>query len=142
MKTMGTKMPRGPISPKLINPRAVNSTISCNLGLKLDLQNIAKKIGMNYNPKKFSGLVLRYRQPKAAILLFKNGKSTCLGAKSFAQARDHYELLAKFIKHNNLGTVQHIGLVLRNVVLAAGTGYAVNLHKLYAENIDKIICIL
>lgn len=61
-----------------------NIVASANLGLELDLYKIAYKIkDVEYEPEQFPGAILKFKDPaKASLLLFKNGKVICAGAKS------------------------------------------------------------
>jgi len=59
-----------------------NIVASANLGIGLDLYNIAYKIeDVEYEPEQFPGAILKFKEPKASLLLFKNGKVICAGAR-------------------------------------------------------------
>ncbi len=59
-----------------------NIVSSANLGLELDLFQIAQKIReIEYEPEQFPGAILKFTEPKASLLLFKNGKVVCVGCK-------------------------------------------------------------
>jgi len=56
---------------------------SASLGLELDLFSLAQKIKeIEYEPEQFPGAILKFKEPKASLLLFKNGKVICAGTKS------------------------------------------------------------
>mgnify|MGYP001609376243 CR=1 FL=1 len=56
---------------------------SASLGLELDLFSLAQKIKeIEYEPEQFPGAILKFKEPKASLLLFKNGKVICAGAKN------------------------------------------------------------
>ncbi|MGV8176348.1 MAG: TATA-box-binding protein [Candidatus Bilamarchaeaceae archaeon] len=60
-----------------------NMVASANLGLELDLYSLASKIkGIEYEPEQFPGAILKFKDPKASLLLFKNGKVVCVGCKN------------------------------------------------------------
>ena len=51
--------------------------------MELDLYKIASKItDVEYEPEQFPGAILKFKKPKASLLLFKNGKVICAGAKN------------------------------------------------------------
>ncbi len=55
---------------------------SASLGLELDLYALANKIReIEYEPEQFPGAILKFKDPKASLLLFKNGKVVCVGCK-------------------------------------------------------------
>ena len=60
-----------------------NIVASAELGLELDLYKIASKIrDVEYEPEQFPGAILKFKKPKASLLLFKNGKVICAGARN------------------------------------------------------------
>ena len=64
------------------NPEFVitNMVASASLGLELDLYALANKIReIEYEPEQFPGAILKFKDPKASLLLFKNGKVVCVG---------------------------------------------------------------
>ncbi len=59
-----------------------NMVASASLGLELDLYALANKIPeIEYEPEQFPGAILKFKEPKASLLLFKNGKVVCVGCK-------------------------------------------------------------
>ncbi|PIZ96017.1 TATA-box-binding protein [Candidatus Micrarchaeota archaeon CG_4_10_14_0_2_um_filter_49_7] len=60
-----------------------NIVASSTLGLELDLYNIASSLHeVEYEPEQFPGAILKLKDPKSSLLLFKNGKVICTGTKS------------------------------------------------------------
>ncbi len=74
-----TKPPAG-FKPKFT---IENIVASAALGVELDLYSIAYKLkNVEYEPEQFPGAILKFLDPKASLLLFKNGKVICTGSKS------------------------------------------------------------
>jgi len=76
------------VSPENIQPKfkIENIVASANLGLELDLYAIAQEVrDVEYEPEQFPGAILKLRDPRASLLLFKNGKIICTGCKSEAE---------------------------------------------------------
>ncbi|MCK4319800.1 TATA-box-binding protein [Candidatus Micrarchaeota archaeon] len=68
---------------KKIDYEVTNIVASASLGLELDLFSLADKMkGIEYEPEQFPGAILKFDDPKATLLLFKNGKVVCVGCKS------------------------------------------------------------
>ncbi|PIN84891.1 MAG: TATA-box-binding protein [Candidatus Diapherotrites archaeon CG11_big_fil_rev_8_21_14_0_20_37_9] len=64
----------------------VNIVASANLNTNIDLYNLAITIpSVEYEPEQFPGAILKLKEPKVSMLLFKNGKVICSGASSEAQ---------------------------------------------------------
>lgn len=63
--------------------KIVNLVASANLHATLDLYNLAVTIpNIEYEPEQFPGAILKLKEPKVSMLLFKNGKVICSGASS------------------------------------------------------------
>jgi len=80
-----------------------NIVASANLGVELDLYTIASKIrNIEYEPEQFPGAILKLKDPKASLLLFKNGKVICTGCKNEREVKYALEraikLLASYAK--------------------------------------------
>ncbi len=60
-----------------------NIVAAADLHVTLDLYKIAYKLrDVEYEPDQFPGAILKFDKPKASLLLFKNGKAICAGAKN------------------------------------------------------------
>ncbi|MEM3411781.1 MAG: hypothetical protein QW735_02395 [archaeon] len=91
-----------------INFTIENIVAFANLGVELDLYAIAKEVhGKNvqdveYEPEQFPGAILKLKEPKTALLLFKTGKIICTGAKSEKEIESAmnqtYELIKPYIR--------------------------------------------
>jgi len=80
-----------------------NIVASANLKVELDLFNIAMEVdNVEYEPEQFPGAIMRLKDIGTTLLLFKNGKVICSGAKSEAQIarsiKAAVKLLRRFIK--------------------------------------------
>ncbi|MCJ7720886.1 TATA-box-binding protein, partial [Candidatus Bathyarchaeota archaeon] len=63
--------------------RIENVVATASFNQRFDLNAIVKgNPGVEYNPKRFPGLVFRLKKPKTATLIFSTGKMVCTGAKS------------------------------------------------------------
>ena len=74
--------------PRKINLsfKVENIVASANLMVELDLFNIAMEIdNVEYEPEQFPGAIMRLKEIGTTLLLFKNGKVICSGAKSEKQ---------------------------------------------------------
>jgi transcription initiation factor TFIID TATA-box-binding protein len=64
----------------------VNMVASASLDKTLDLYSLAIGIpNIEYEPEQFPGAILKIKEPKVSMLLFKNGKVICSGANSEKQ---------------------------------------------------------
>jgi transcription initiation factor TFIID TATA-box-binding protein len=77
-----------------------NIVASANLAVELDLYGIAREVdNVEYEPEQFPGAILKLKNPKTSLLLFKNGKLICTGAKSEAEVEKAINTAFTLIKH-------------------------------------------
>ena len=86
--------------PKKINFKIENIVASANLAVELDLYGIAREVdNVEYEPEQFPGAILKLKEPKTSLLLFKNGKLICTGAKSAEEVEAAINKAYDLIKH-------------------------------------------
>ncbi len=85
--------------------RVENIVASADLGVDLDLYSIAKASpDIDYEPEQFPGAICKIHEPKTALLLFKNGKIICTGAKTEADIRRAIDKAIKIIRNYTLAS--------------------------------------
>ena len=68
--------------------RVENIVAKAELNVDLDLYGLAKlSHDVDYEPEQFPGAIFKVHEPKAALLLFKNGKIICTGARTVADIK-------------------------------------------------------
>ncbi len=85
-----------------LNPKfkIENIVASAALGVDLDLYGIAKaSADVDYEPEQFPGAICKIHDPKTALLLFKNGKIICTGAKTEADIKRAIDQVIKIVKN-------------------------------------------
>ncbi len=76
-----------------------NIVASANLNVELDLFNIAMEVdNVEYEPEQFPGAIMRLKDMGTTLLLFKNGKVICSGAKSEKQIEDSLKRAADILQ--------------------------------------------
>ena len=93
------------MAKKLLKPefKVENIVASADLGVDLDLYSIAKASpDVDYEPEQFPGAICKIRDPKSDLLLFKNGKIICTGAKTEADIRRAINQVIKIVKDHTL----------------------------------------
>jgi len=80
----------------------VNLVATANLNMTLDLFKTAMALdNVEYEPEQFPGAILRIQDPKLTLLLFKNGKLICAGAKKEEYLRKGLRIAAKLVRPIN-----------------------------------------
>ena len=65
-----------------------NIVVSADLHAVIDLYALSKEVkAVDYEPEQFPGAIFRIAEPKAVIILFKNGKMICTGANTEVNIR-------------------------------------------------------
>ena len=118
-----------------IVPKIENIVSVVNLCCNLNLKKIAIQIrNAEYNPKRFSAVIIRQKEPKTTALIFSNGKIVCLGAKSESDSKKACRKFAKIIKSLNY-SVKFTDFKIVNIVGSVDVQFPINLnnlfHKLY-----------
>ena len=76
-----------------------NIVASASLGGRIDLESATLSLGKTmYEPEQFPGAILRIQEPKLTLLLFKNGKMICAGAKRETLLKKGLRKAAKLIR--------------------------------------------
>ena len=106
----------------------------CELKTPLDLRKPTHARNAEYNPRKFSAVVMRLREPRCTALVFQSGKLVCTGAKSEAAAKRGARIYAAIIAKIGF-PVQFTGFRLQNVVATVNVGFPIRLEALaFAHN--------
>lgn len=75
-----------------------NIVVSADLHAVIDLYALSKEVkAVDYEPEQFPGAIFRIAEPKAVIILFKNGKMICTGTNTEANIRRVLEYASKII---------------------------------------------
>ncbi|MGC8688191.1 MAG: TATA box-binding protein [Candidatus Micrarchaeia archaeon] len=83
---------------KVPSVKIQNIVVSADLHAIIDLFNLSQDIKeVDYEPEQFPGAIFRVSNPKAVLILFKNGKMICTGASTEADIKRVLEYAAKVI---------------------------------------------
>ena len=100
--------------------RIENVVASATLNQRFDLNAIVKSNpGVEYNPKRFPGLVFRLKKPKTASLIFSTGKMVCTGAKSEKLAKLAVKKVIKELKNSGIIITGKPEIKVVNIVASA-----------------------
>ncbi len=79
--------------------RVENIVASADLQVDLDLYGLAKiSHDIDYEPEQFPGAIYKVHEPKAALLLFKNGKIICTGTRTTNDVKRAIDQAVELIK--------------------------------------------
>ncbi len=117
------------------NPEFVitNMVASASLGLELDLYSLAQKIKeIEYEPEQFPGAILKFKDPKASLLLFKNGKVVCVGCKKRSLIEKTIERTIKLLTPyaKRITKTKKPKIEITNIVASAALGIDLDLYKI------------
>ena len=100
--------------------RIENVVASATLNQKFDLNAIVKgNPFVEYNPKRFPGLVFRIKRPKSAILIFSTGKMVCTGTKSDKESKRAIKKVIRELKKSGIIIIGKPEIKVVNIVATA-----------------------
>ena len=131
------------IEPKLdsvdLGINIVNVVASVTLDQKINLIDIMKVFrNVEYNPKRFPGLVFRLKRPKTATLIFRTGKMVCTGAKSEKMARRAVHKVVRELKDKGIVILNRPKIVIQNMVASGNLHGKIDL-EVAADVLDNVM---
>lgn len=122
-----------------VKPILQNVVATMNVGEALDLKNIAMRArNASYNPKRFSAVIMRIKNPYTTALMFRTGKVVVTGAKSLAASKRACRIFVKILRKVRKDTdtdTEKIALTeykVQNMVASFDAGFRVKLERLQA----------
>jgi transcription initiation factor TFIID TATA-box-binding protein len=110
--------------------RIENVVASATLDQKIDLSAVVKgNLGVEYNPKKFPGLIFRLKRPKTAILIFRTGKMVCTGAKSSKEAKRAIKKVVGRLKKSGIIIIGKPKIEIVNMVASGNLSGMIDLER-------------
>lgn len=80
------------------NIKIQNIVVSADLHAVIDLYALSNEVkAVDYEPEQFPGAIFKITEPKARIILFKNGKMICTGTNTEANIKKVLEYASKII---------------------------------------------
>eukprot|EP00746_Dinoflagellata_sp_MGD_P146028 gnl/MRDRNA2_/MRDRNA2_78564_c0_seq2.p1 gnl/MRDRNA2_/MRDRNA2_78564_c0~~gnl/MRDRNA2_/MRDRNA2_78564_c0_seq2.p1 ORF type:complete len:189 (+),score=12.38 gnl/MRDRNA2_/MRDRNA2_78564_c0_seq2:244-810(+) len=133
------KLPIYPVNivPKYVtplDPSIKNIVATLNLGTKVNLEVIAQKCkNTEYNPKRFTAVVIRLRDPKTTALVFNTGKLVVTGAKSELESKTAARMYAKMVRKCGYD-VNFKEFKIQNIVGVADVNFPIRLEALQIQH--------
>ncbi|XP_034943981.1 TATA-box-binding protein isoform X2 [Chelonus insularis] len=127
--TMNPSTP-APLKKEALEPVLQNVVSTVNLGIELHLMRInARTRNSEYNPVRFTGLVMRIRNPRATALIFRSGKIVCTGARC---EEDSFLAMRKFARIiQKVGfPVKFMNFKIQNIVATCDLKFPIKLENL------------
>ena len=114
-----------------------NIVASASLGLELDLYTIAYKLpDVEYEPEQFPGAILKLKDPKTSLLLFKNGKIICAGGKNEKEVALAIEKTMKMlVSYSKIKPPKNFKptFTVQNIVASAALGVELDLYTIASK---------
>ena len=114
-----------------ILPFIENIVSTANFGCLLNLREIALQAkNAEYNPKRFSAVIMKIKEPKTTALIFSTGKIVCLGAKTEEDSKKACKKFGKIIKSLGYQAIFK-DFNIENIVGSVDVKFNISLMKLY-----------
>jgi len=124
----------------LLKYTIVNLVASENLNATLDLYNLAITIpNVEYEPEQFPGAILKLKEPKVSMLLFKNGKVICSGASNEGEIALAIKKASKLIHEiqKSVKIQRNVKYTVVNLVATANLNQSLDLFET-AMKLDNV----
>lgn len=130
----------------LTPPTLQNLVSTADLGTKIDLQKLAQWCrNAEYNPARFSAVVMRIREPKVTGLIFSTGKIVITGAKSERASMTAAKIFEKAVmkvqgseegdqSNSESGNPCLSNFKIQNIVASSDVGFSIKLESLQEEH--------
>ncbi len=127
---------------KKYNYRVENIVAYANLSTDIDLFNLALNMeNVEYEPEQFPGAILRVNNPKATLLIFKNGKVICTGTRTEPDVKRALaraiEEIREAMPDLKLPDPDKVPFKIENIVASASLDVDVDLYSL-AEAMENV----
>lgn len=100
------------------------------LGKQIQLNKLVAKVKTaEYEPEQFPGLVYKLSDPKAAALIFSNGKIICTGTKSIGDANDAISKVVSKLKSVGVQVPSRYEVRIEKIVAATKIDKKLNLKE-------------
>ena len=88
------------LNKKNLDYEITNMVAAADLGIEMDLFQVTLQVpeDIEYEPEQFPGAILKLRDPKVSILVFKNGKIILAGARTAKEIEKALEKVKKLLK--------------------------------------------
>jgi len=131
---------KGPFGVLSMKYTIVNMVAAASLDQMLDLYSLAVGIpNIEYEPEQFPGAILKIKEPKVSMLLFKNGKIICSGASSEEQIEQGIRKANKLIHdvQKDVKIKRKVDFEIVNFVATASLDMNLDLFDV-AMNLDNV----
>ena len=114
-----------------ILPNIENIVSTANFDCQLNLREIALQAkNAEYNPRRFSAVIMKIKEPKTTALIFSNGRIVCLGAKTEEDSKKACKNFGKIIKSLGYPAIFK-EFKIENIVGSLDIKFNISLNKLY-----------
>ncbi|KAJ1519423.1 hypothetical protein ONE63_004715 [Megalurothrips usitatus] len=130
-------IPHSSIQP--VNPSSMESGLTLtlqnvvatvSLGCELDLKKINFRTrNSEYNPSRFSGVVMRILEPRTTALIFQSGKVVCTGARNELASGLATRKFARIVQRLGF-PVKYLDFKIQNIVATCDLRFPIRLEDL------------
>ena len=108
-----------------------NMVASTTISNELNLDALVVALpDTEYEPEQFPGLVMRVKEPKAAVLLFSSGKAVCAGARSFKDIESVIDQVRERLKSIGFEVKPNPKIQVQNIVASTDLHIELNLNSI------------
>ncbi|KAI4463103.1 tata-box binding protein [Holotrichia oblita] len=127
---MIVSIPGSATNDPFVNITLQNCVATVELGCELDLMTINFRTrNSEYNPSRFSGVIMRIREPRTTALIFKTGKIICTGARNEQDALLASKKFTRILQKLSFN-VKFTNYKIQNIVASCDLRFPIKLENL------------
>ncbi|RWS06708.1 hypothetical protein B4U79_19061 [Dinothrombium tinctorium] len=111
-----------------------NITVSGDLGIKINLNNVANTLNLNMIPSRFKRIQLKIVEPKCNVFVYSNGKYVILGLNKFGDLKFAIYKLKEKLKSCG-HKINKISFNISNLVFSDKLPFRINLNEIHRRKI-------
>jgi len=117
--------------PENMYPRVHNIVATVELNTRLSLKSLSDRMrNCEYNPKRFSALVVRMKDPKTTALLFASGKMVITGARNLEALEQGVRMHVRAIRKAEHSAIKIERVTVHNIVASCNIDAPLRLEAL------------
>ena len=110
--------------------RIQNIVANVKIGQQIDLNQIVRGNPLvEYNPKKFPGLIYKLKKPRITLLIFSSGKMVCTGGRSAKEAKKGVKKVFRELQRVGIIFLKKPEIEIVNIVASACLGGMIDIEK-------------
>lgn len=117
--------------PEYMYPRVNNIVATVELDTRLSLKSLCNRMkNCEYNPRRFSAVIVRIKNPKTTALVFASGKLVITGARTIEDLEQAVRMHVRAIRKAQCPSCRYERIIVHNMVASCNINAPLRLEAL------------